>query len=92
MIENSAKMGDYFLAELKTLKNPLIKEVRGRGLMLGVEFIPRKVNARVYCESLKNEGILCKETHDNIIRFAPPLVVTKDDIDYALEKIHKVIG
>ncbi|MBI9091761.1 MAG: ornithine--oxo-acid transaminase [Desulfobacterium sp.] len=92
MIENSAAMGDYFLEGLKTLKNPMIKDVRGRGLMLGLEFVPEKINARAYCESLKENGLLCKETHDNIIRFAPPLVVTKKDIDYALEKIHKVIG
>lgn len=92
MIENSAAMGDYFLSGLKTLKNPLIQEVRGRGLMIGLEFIPEKINARHYCESLKDNGILCKETHDNIIRFAPPLVVKKEDIDYALTIIHKVIG
>jgi ornithine--oxo-acid transaminase len=92
MIENSAVMGDYFLAGLKTLKNPMIKEVRGRGLMIGLEFIPKKVNARAYCESLKDNGILCKETHENIIRFAPPLVVTKSDIDHVLTVIHKVIG
>ncbi|SDU35088.1 ornithine--oxo-acid transaminase [Desulfobacula phenolica] len=92
MIENSAVMGDYFLSGLKMLKNPLIKEVRGRGLMIGLEFIPDKINARNYCESLKDNGILCKETHGNIIRFAPPLVVKKEDIDHALNIIHKVIG
>lgn len=92
MVENSAKMGAYFLDGLKELKNPLIKEVRGRGLMIGLEFIPGKVNARVYCEGLKENGLLCKETHENIIRFAPPLVVTKADIDHALCIINKVIG
>ncbi|OQY51661.1 MAG: ornithine--oxo-acid transaminase [Desulfobacteraceae bacterium 4572_89] len=92
MVENSAAMGDYFLEGLKTLKNPLIKEVRGRGLMIGLEFISNKVDVRAYCENLKDKGLLCKETHENIIRFAPPLVVTKKDIDYALEKIHRVIG
>ncbi len=92
MIENSAAMGDYFLKELKTLKNPLIKEIRGRGLMIGLEFILEKTNARKYCERLKDNGVLCKETHKNIIRFAPPLVVTKENIDYLLNKIHTVIG
>lgn len=92
MVENSAALGDYFLKGLKTLKNPLITDVRGRGLMIGVEFVREKTNARKYCESLKDNGILCKETHENIIRFAPPLVVKKEDIDYALEIIHKVIG
>ena len=92
MIENSAAMGDYFLKGLKTLKNPLIKEIRGRGLMIGLEFILEKTNARKYCERLKDNGVLCKETHKNIIRFAPPLVVTKENIDYLLNKIHTVIG
>jgi ornithine--oxo-acid transaminase len=92
MVENSAEMGEYFLNGLKKLKNPLIKEVRGRGLMIGLEFIPEKINARTYCESLKDNGLLCKETHKNIIRFAPPLVATKEDIDYALDIIQGVIG
>lgn len=91
MIENSAVMGDYFLEGLKTLKNPQIKEVRGIGLMLGVEFAAGKTNARDYCEQLKDKGLLCKETHKNIIRFAPPLVVTKKDINFALGIIHEVI-
>jgi ornithine--oxo-acid transaminase len=92
MVENSAAMGEYFLNGLKTLKNPLINDVRGRGLMIGLEFIPEKTNARTYCESLKDNGLLCKETHKNIIRFAPPLVATKEDIDYALDIIQGVIG
>ncbi len=92
MVENSATMGDYFLNGLKALKNPLIKEVRGRGLMIGLEFEPGKIKARTYCEALKEKGLLCKETHENIIRFAPPLVVKKEDIDYALTIIHEVIG
>ena len=92
MVENSAVMGDYFLNGLKTLKNPLIREVRGRGLMIGLEFEPGKIKARAYCEALKDKGLLCKETHENIIRFAPPLVVKKDDIDYALTIIQGVIG
>ncbi|MCG8553171.1 MAG: ornithine--oxo-acid transaminase [Desulfobacterales bacterium] len=92
MIENSAEMGNYFMKGLSELKNPLIREVRGRGLMIGLEFNPGQTTARQYCEELKNNGILCKETHENIIRFAPPLVVTKDDIDYAMDIIHKVIG
>jgi ornithine--oxo-acid transaminase len=92
MVENSAAMGKYFMEGLKTLKNPSIKEVRGRGLMIGLEFVPGKTNARNYCEKLKDKGLLCKETHQNIIRFAPPLVVTKEDIDFALGIIHEVIG
>lgn len=92
MIENSAAMGEYFLSGLKTLKNPLIKEVRGRGLMIALEFMVEKADARAYCERLKKHGLLCKETHENTIRLAPPLVATKDDIDYALRIIFKVIG
>ncbi len=92
MIENAAKMGKYFMDQLKEIKNPLIKEVRGRGLMIGVEFSPEAGGARQYCEQLKQKGLLCKETHDNIIRFAPPLVITKDTIDWAMEKIQSVIG
>ncbi len=92
LIQNGAKMGDYFMGELKNLKNPMIKEVRGRGLMIGLEFLPEAGGARQYCEQLKQRGLLCKETHDNIIRFAPPLVITKDTIDWAMEQIQSVIG
>lgn len=92
MIENAAEMGDYFLNQLKEFKNPMIKEVRGRGLMIGVEFNAEAGGARQYCEKLKESGLLCKETHDNIIRFAPPLIITKDTVDWALEKIQAVIG
>lgn len=90
MIENAASMGKYFLRGLKKLDFPLINEVRGRGLLIGVELLPEAGNARVYCEALMEEGILCKETHDHIIRFAPPLVISKDEIDWALDRIESV--
>jgi len=92
MIENSASMGAYFLGELKKIRSPLIKEVRGRGLMIGVELFPEAGGARVYCEKLMSFGILCKETHDHIIRFAPPLIITREEIDWALERIEKVLA
>jgi len=92
LIENADRMGAYFLASLKQIKNPLIKEVRGKGLLIAVEFLPEAGGARQYCEALQNRGVLCKETHDNIIRFAPPLVITSDVIDWALEQIGAVIG
>ncbi len=92
MIENAAAMGDYFLKELKKLKNPKIKEVRGRGLMIGVEFSKYAGGARPYCEKLMDSGLLCKETHENIIRFAPPLVITKEEIDWALERIGPILS
>jgi ornithine--oxo-acid transaminase len=91
MIENAAVMGEYFLSKLAQIKNAYIKEVRGKGLMLAVEFIPGIGGARQYCEALMAQGLLCKETHENVIRFAPPLVITKQEIDWAMERIEKVL-
>lgn len=91
MIENAAAMGGYFLSKLSQIKNSYIKEVRGKGLMLAVEFIPEAGGARQYCEALMTKGLLCKETHENVIRFAPPLVITKKEIDWAMERIEKVL-
>ncbi|WP_323843012.1 ornithine--oxo-acid transaminase [Moraxella sp. Pampa] len=89
LAENSAELGAYFLAELKKIQNPKIKEVRGRGLFIGVELTE---SARPYCEKLKELGLLCKETHDTVIRFAPPLIITKADLDDALVKIREVLS
>ena len=91
MIENSARMGDYFMKLLKEIKNPAIKEVRGKGLLIGLELDKEAGGARQYCEALQAKGILCKETHDNIIRFAPPLIVSRDQIDWAMEIIDNVL-
>jgi ornithine--oxo-acid transaminase len=91
MVDNAAKMGTYFLGELRQIKNPGIKEVRGKGLMIGMELLPDAGGARQYCQKLKEKGLLCKETHENIIRFAPPLVITKDVVDWALEQIEAVL-
>ena len=91
LIENAASMGIYFLEGLKQISNPYIKEVRGKGLMIALELYPQAGGARQYCEKLKNNGLLCKETHDHIIRFAPPLVITKDQIEWALEIISSVL-
>ena len=88
LVERSAELGAYFLAKLRTLRSPLIREIRGRGLWIGVELTGL---ARPYCELLKEEGVLCKETHDHVIRLAPPLVITRDEIDWAFERIKKVI-
>ncbi|MBK1677029.1 ornithine--oxo-acid transaminase [Rhodospirillum rubrum] len=92
MIGNAARQGAYFLEKLRGLGNPLIRAVRGRGLMLAVEFAPEAGGARPFCEKLKDKGILCKETHRDIIRFAPPLVITEKEIDWAMERIAEVIG
>ena len=91
LIENAASMGTYFLEGLKQISNPYIREVRGKGLMIGMEFYPEAGGARPYCEKLKKRGLLCKETHDHIIRFAPPLIITKDQVEWALETISSVL-
>jgi len=91
MIENAAGMGDYFLARLKEIKSPYIKEVRGKGLMIGVELLPDAGGARGFCEKLMTKGLLCKETHVHTIRFTPPLIINKDEIDWALERIESVL-
>jgi ornithine--oxo-acid transaminase len=88
LIQRSTELGDYFLTKLKTLKSPHIREVRGKGLWIGIEL---DVPARPYCEALKELGILCKETHEHVIRIAPPLVITREDIFWAFERIKKVI-
>ncbi|QBP40577.1 ornithine--oxo-acid transaminase [Paenisporosarcina antarctica] len=89
LAERSEKLGNYFKEELSKIKNPFIKEVRGRGLFIGMELTTA---ARPYCEELKELGLLCKETHDTVIRFAPPLVITKEELDWAIEKIQKVFN
>jgi len=85
--ERSFELGQYFQEKLREINHPHIKEVRGRGLFIGVEL---HVAARPYCEKLQQEGLLCKETHDTVIRFAPPLVITKEELDWAIEKVKKV--
>jgi ornithine--oxo-acid transaminase len=91
MIENSAEMGAYFVNGLRQIGSHLIKEVRGRGLMIGLELKPEAGGARRYCELLKETGILCKDTHNDIIRISPPLVIQQDEIDWALERFEKVL-
>jgi ornithine--oxo-acid transaminase len=88
LVERSAELGVYFLGLLQTLQSPDLKEVRGKGLWIGIEL---HSPARPYCEALKEEGILCKETHDRVIRIAPPLVIKREEIDWAFERIRKVI-
>lgn len=92
MIENSATMGDYFQEQLAEINSPYIKEVRGKGLMIGVELHDNAGGARRFCEALRERGVLVKETHQHIMRFAPPLVVTRDDIDWAMERVREVFA
>ncbi len=89
LVEKSLESGKYFVEELKKIDNPQIVEVRGKGLLTGIEL---KVKARSYCEELMKVGILSKETHENVIRFTPPLVVTREDLDWALDKIRKIFA
>ncbi|HOL17264.1 MAG TPA: ornithine--oxo-acid transaminase [Bacillota bacterium] len=89
LASQSREKGDYFMAELRQMVNPKIKEVRGKGLLIGVELTEK---ARPYCEALMEQGILAKETHENVIRFAPPLVITREEMDWALERIRRVLG
>lgn len=88
LVERSLELGQYFKEELLKISSPIIKEVRGRGLFIGVELYEP---ARKYCEQLKEKGLLCKETHEYVIRFAPPLIITKEQIDWALERIKEVL-
>jgi ornithine--oxo-acid transaminase len=91
MIENSAKLGDYFLGRLQRVESDHIKFVRGKGLFVGVVLKREAGGARRFCEALKDKGLLCKETHEHVIRFAPPLVITKEEVDWALERIEEVL-
>jgi ornithine--oxo-acid transaminase len=92
MAERAKEMGEYFMAGLKAINSPKIKQVRGKGLLIGVVLNESAGKARKYTTALKDRGILCKETHDWIIRFAPPLVITKEEIDQALEIIREVFA
>jgi len=91
LVENSCNMGEYFQEKLKAVRSKHVKEVRGKGLFIGVELKPEAKGARRFCESLMNKGILCKETHENVIRFAPPLIIKKEEIDWALERVEETL-
>lgn len=89
LVERSMELGEYFKAKLQEIQNPKIVEIRGRGLFIGIELTEA---ARPYCEQLKEKGLLCKETHETIIRFAPPLIISREDLDWALERIKEVLS
>ena len=91
LIENSAKLGSYMMDRLREISSPHVKEVRGKGLMIGVELHPQAGGARRFCEALQAKGLLCKETHEHVLRIAPPLIIQKPDIDWALERIADVL-
>ena len=92
LAERSQQLGEYFVEQLSEISSPHVKEVRGRGLLIGVELKPEAKGARRFCEALQKKGILAKETHDNVIRFAPPLVIDKETIDWALPSIREVLN
>ena len=92
MIENAATLGEYFMEQLKEINSPHVKEVRGKGLLIGIELNHTAGGARRFCEALQAEGILCKETHQHVIRLAPPLIIQRENIDWALEKIARVLN
>jgi ornithine--oxo-acid transaminase len=89
LAERSEELGTWLLYELRKIRHPHIKEVRGRGLLVGVELL---VPARVYCERLKELGLLCKETHDYVIRLAPPLVISREDLAWMVAQMRKAFG
>ena len=91
LVEKATELGTYFMDKLKTIDSKHIKEVRGKGLLIGVELHKEAGGARRFCEALQEEGLLCKETHENVIRFAPPLVIQQDDINWAFERIKKIL-
>jgi ornithine--oxo-acid transaminase len=91
LIENAARMGAYTLQRLREISSPWIREVRGKGLLIGIELIPEAGGTRPFCEALKDKGLLCKETHDNVIRFAPPLIINREPIDWAVSVINEVL-
>ncbi len=91
MVERSAELGTYFMEQLRAIDSPHVKEIRGRGLWIGIELHPEAGGARRFCEALQQKGMLCKETHKHVIRMAPPLVIKKEEIDWALGHIREVL-
>jgi len=91
LIENSAELGSYMMDQLREIRSPHIQEIRGKGLLIGIELHPEAGGARRFCEALQTKGLLCKETHEHVLRIAPPLVIRKPDIDWALERLQDVL-
>jgi len=88
---NSAKMGEYLIEQLRTIDCPLVQEVRGKGLFVGVEIDPAYASARDVCKALMKRGLLSKETHNTVVRLAPPLIISKAEIDWAVTQIREVL-
>jgi ornithine--oxo-acid transaminase len=90
--DNARELGDYLAERLRAIKTDKIREIRGRGLWFGIEFRKEAGVARIYCEKLMREGMLCKDTHAQTMRLAPPLCITRDEIDWAVERLEKVVS
>jgi ornithine--oxo-acid transaminase len=91
MIERAAELGEYLMSRLREIESPHVKEIRGIGLWAGIVLKPEAGGARRFCEALMERGMLCKETHWNVIRLAPPLVITREELDWALERLVEVL-
>jgi ornithine--oxo-acid transaminase len=91
LVERSRVLGVHMLSRLRTLSSPVLKEVRGRGLWAGAEIDPRVASARDVCERLLGKGVLSKDTHDTVVRLAPPLVIARTDLDWALDRFEEVL-
>ncbi len=91
LVANAARLGEYFQEQLAEIPSPHVKEVRGKGLLIGIELKPEAGGARRFCEAMKQNGILAKETHTHIIRFAPPLIIDQETIDWALPVIRQTL-
>jgi ornithine--oxo-acid transaminase len=91
LVERAAELGEYLMASLREIRSPHVKQIRGQGLWVGIVLKPEAGGARPFCEALMERGLLCKETHFNVIRLAPPLVITKDEIRWAVERLAEVL-
>jgi len=91
LVENSAAQGEYLMERMTAIDSEVVKEVRGRGLWVGIELNPEAGGARRYCEALQKAGLLCKETHEHVIRIAPPLVINREELDWAIDKVIGVL-
>jgi len=91
LVENSARLGEYAMRRLQGMNAPCVREVRGRGLWIGIELHEEVGGARPFCERLAEQGLLCKETHDHVIRFGPPLVIQREDLDWGLDRLEDVL-
>lgn len=91
LAENSRDLGEYLMGRLKEMNSPHVKTIRGSGLFVGIDLVPEAGGARRFCEALMHKGVLCKETHESVIRLAPPLTITREELDWSLERLQSVL-